>query len=69
MAASNLDVRFTPESGHVRCKQECPLSANSGHHDLRNYNPRSTEIPQQIHQLHAPFGAHLFDNSVLVLFG
>src|SRR5262245_13565712 len=24
-------VRFTPESGHLRCKQECPLWANSGH--------------------------------------
>ena len=24
-------VRFTPESGHVRCKEGCPLSARSGH--------------------------------------
>jgi len=24
-------VRFTPESGHVRCKTKCPLWANSGH--------------------------------------
>ena len=24
-------VRFTPESGHVRCKTRCPLSARSGH--------------------------------------
>jgi hypothetical protein len=24
-------VRFTPESGHVRCNSVCPLSANSGH--------------------------------------
>jgi len=24
-------VRFTPESGHVRCKTECLLWANSGH--------------------------------------
>ena len=24
-------VRFTPESGHVRCTSACPLSANSGH--------------------------------------
>jgi hypothetical protein len=23
-----------PTSGHVRCKQECPLSANSGHYAL-----------------------------------
>src|SRR5262249_29423159 len=25
------DVRFTPKSGHLRCKQECPLWAKSGH--------------------------------------
>ena len=24
-------VRFTPESGHVRCKRECPLCAKSRH--------------------------------------
>jgi hypothetical protein len=24
-------VRFTPESGHVQCKSQCPLWANSGH--------------------------------------
>jgi hypothetical protein len=26
-----LDVRFTPESGHVRCKEGDVLCANSGH--------------------------------------
>ncbi len=25
------NVRFTPESGHVRCTSLCPLCANSGH--------------------------------------
>ena len=25
------DVRFTSESGHVRCSERCPLRANSGH--------------------------------------
>src|SRR5262249_24581161 len=25
------DVRFTPESRHVRCNQRCPLWAKSGH--------------------------------------
>jgi len=25
------DVRFTPESGHVRCKPSCLLWAKSGH--------------------------------------
>jgi hypothetical protein len=24
-------VRFTPESGHVRCNQRCPLWTKSGH--------------------------------------
>jgi hypothetical protein len=28
--AVNCDVRFTPDSGHVRCKEEYPLCANSG---------------------------------------
>ena len=26
---ANRHVRFTPNSGHVRCKHRCPLSANS----------------------------------------
>src|SRR5262245_17524020 len=30
---SDSDVRFTPESGHVQCKQGCPLWAKSGHRD------------------------------------
>jgi hypothetical protein len=29
--ASNLKVRFTPESGHVRCNKGCPLWAKSRH--------------------------------------
>jgi len=32
IAAFRNDVRFTPESGHVRCNLECPLWAKSGHH-------------------------------------
>src|SRR5207344_1252942 len=31
IAACPSDGRFTPESGHVRCKKECPPCANSGH--------------------------------------
>ena len=33
IAASNLDVRFTPppKSGHVQRKRSCPLYADSGH--------------------------------------
>src|SRR5262249_21901592 len=26
-------VRSTPERGHLRCTQRCPLCAKSGHHD------------------------------------
>ena len=31
MCSAKWRVRFTPESGHVRCNSICPLSANSGH--------------------------------------
>src|SRR5262245_8416339 len=36
-------VRFTPESGHVRCKRECPLWANSGH--CEHYSISSSARP------------------------
>ena len=29
--ACGSHVRFTPESGHVRCSYRCPLWAKSGH--------------------------------------
>ena len=29
--AANGHVRFTPKSGHVQCKEQCPLWAISGH--------------------------------------
>ena len=28
-------VRFTPESGHLQCTSVCPLSAHSGHRDVK----------------------------------
>jgi hypothetical protein len=31
ICAAIRHVRFTPESGHVRCKGECPLWAKSRH--------------------------------------
>src|SRR5215471_10438868 len=31
---ANGHVCFTPESGHVQCKRQCPLRARSGHHYL-----------------------------------
>jgi hypothetical protein len=31
IASCNLDVRFTPKSGHCWATARCPLSANSGH--------------------------------------
>ena len=30
MCNAHRHVRFTPNSGHMRCKEECPLSAKSG---------------------------------------
>jgi hypothetical protein len=41
------DVRFTPESGHVRCSQGCPLWAISGHwHAIRSSRRRALALPQ-----------------------
>ena len=34
MCCAKSHVRFTPESGHVRCKMKCPLCAKSGHPKL-----------------------------------
>ena len=50
------DVRFTPESGHKTGRQECPLSANSGHRDLggfpirtyRGLSPRSSPLAPEL---------------------
>src|SRR6185312_9711607 len=44
-------VRFTPESRHVQCKQECPLWAKSGHHysitsSARRSTARGTVSPR-----------------------
>jgi hypothetical protein len=33
-------VRFTLNSGHVRCKEGCPLSANNGHRAIRTTRRR-----------------------------
>ena len=34
MCSAPAHVRFTPNSGHVRCKEECPLCAKSGHWEI-----------------------------------
>ena len=36
MCSAKRHVRFTPESGHVRCTTLCPLSANSGHSSIHS---------------------------------
>src|SRR5262249_8539411 len=36
ICAAKSHVRFTPESGHVRCTRLCPLWAKGGHRD--DYN-------------------------------
>jgi hypothetical protein len=38
ICVSNRHVRFTPESGHVRCTSPCPLWAKSGHRPLARTN-------------------------------
>ena len=35
LPTSPRHVRFTPNSGHARVANQCPLSANSGHLPLR----------------------------------
>jgi len=37
ICSAKRHVRFTPESGHVRCNQRCPLWANSGRRRLLNH--------------------------------
>src|SRR5262245_42983615 len=41
IASCPNDVRFTPESGHVRCNSGCPLWANSGHRLMKERPPSS----------------------------
>jgi hypothetical protein len=40
-AVQKVMSAFTPNSGHVRCKEECPLSAKSGHYDGGRNRPES----------------------------
>jgi len=40
MCSARAHVRFTPESGHVRCNYGCPLWANSGHNTANRVRPR-----------------------------
>ena len=37
--ATNIDVRFAPESGHLQCTSACPLCANSGHSEMSKVYP------------------------------
>src|SRR5262245_39121131 len=45
-------VRFTPESGHVRCKHQCPLWAKSGHH--KAYSITSSAISKNVSRIGKP---------------
>ena len=42
IAACLSDVRFTPESGHLRRKNKYPLSARSGHSAMSSSPPRKS---------------------------
>ena len=46
ICSAQADVRFTLESGHVRCISLCPLCAKSGHwrYDLRKQKDRPTAV-------------------------
>jgi hypothetical protein len=39
ICSAKRHVRFTPESGHVRCNSGCPLWANSGHFAMQSSCP------------------------------
>ena len=41
--AAKSHVRFTPNSGHVRCKERCPLCANSGHSGIHSITSSARE--------------------------
>src|SRR5262245_32549788 len=41
--AAKSHVRFTPESGHVRCSLGCPLWAKSGHLPYRSWHATTLE--------------------------
>ena len=46
MCSAERHVRFTPESGHVQCKEGCPLWVKSGHvqrEDVR-FTPKSGHV-------------------------
>jgi len=44
MAVPNLDVCFTPKSGHVQRTSRCPLSAISGHRQSSKKKDRLAAI-------------------------
>src|SRR5262249_23559577 len=61
VVVSRIDVRFTPESGHVQCTSPCPLWAISGHQLRQSQCPSDTaaSIPANCATMNAttPAGA------------
>jgi hypothetical protein len=44
LCVSLCDIGITPESRHVRCKEGCPLSANSGHREHRTLRKEWSQV-------------------------
>ena len=63
MCSAKRHVRFTPNSGHLRCIRRCPLCANSGHsrNDLR-------EIERPPHRGLSENSIKRFDQAVAAFF-
>ena len=61
MCDAKWHVRFAPNSGHVRCKEGCPLCANSGHSCLFSYQGRQ---PRQLRCI-GPANAQRIDRTLL----
>jgi hypothetical protein len=69
---SPRSVRFTPESGHVRCSYGCPLWANSGHRPITTRSlRRRTQLRSwnsNTEHLHVQTSSNLFACSIRRIF-
>ena len=50
LARQKGHVRFTPESGHVRCTRRCPLCANSGQGSAKRVAPPTSAGRRKDHE-------------------
>ena len=74
ICSAKKHVRFTPKSGHVRCKHRCPLSANNGHgvptygrlnHSSKHVVPFPEMVSQRAHDVNCnEEGQHICEHHV-----